>query len=318
MCRRCGEVLILESAPEGAALAAEPEAAARPEFPPPRRVAQADPIAQLASKVGLGLAALGIVLMAAGAAMRLGQLALGGIGMIVSGWLVAAGRMIGIYFYTLAWLLMVIWAAKAEIWHLNGRMAFALQVAIPSLVLVVLWFKLPAIFKGVAGGLLRDRYTFTADGEMVDFTKREANPTLVAVAGVLGVALAGAGVWGAFVREPTHQGKAAAYWLEEAKNTSPARRVEAVVALGRINRAETVTALAEALNDGDATVRAAAVGALHYKEAAGAKYLTRALWSDYRDVRAMALKALEQGDLYTAEASRIEAERANNVQPPRK
>jgi hypothetical protein len=320
VCRRCNEVLVLDSDAGWEPDAASPVPAAfersaydERAFPPPARDFTRERAGRVARVAGAAVAGIGLVLAVAGAVLSMRQFVFGGIATAISGWLVASGRMLGVYFYTLSWFLTIAWAVGASQGKIDAPMAVLTQMIVPSLVLLLLWWKLPAYLK--LDSERRQSVPYGYGGP----AREGPSPAVGAAAIVLGVGLIAVTAWGAFRQAEKHEGQPAAYWIGELDSPNPAVRRAAVVSLGNIDSPETIPYLAKAMGDEDAEVRRSAVAALSGKdEQLAVRPLKLGLWSDYKDVRDWSLAALQERDVYTQADSRIEAERANKVQPPRK
>jgi hypothetical protein len=319
ICRRCNEVLVLDpeagwEPDEASPVPATFERSAYDEraFPPPARDFSRESSARIARIAGGVVAGVGALLAIAGVTLSMRQFVFAGIATAISGWLVATGRMLGIYFYTLSWFLTIAWAVGAERGRLNASTAVLMEMIVPSIVLLLLWWKLPAHLKLDTA---RQDVPYGHAGPV----PRGPSPLVGAAAVVLGLGLIGVTALSAFQKQEDHEGKPASFWIQELSSTNAAERRTAVVSLGRIDSPEVIPYLGKAMSDEDEGVRRSAVDALSGKESEFAvRQLKLGLWSDYKAVREWSLAALEQRNLYTQAESRVEAERANKVQPPRK
>jgi len=320
ICRRCNEVLILDpdsgwetETEQPPVHSIERSAYDRPIFPPPARDFGQESAARLARITGGALAGIGLLTAMGGLVLGLRQFVFAGIATIASGWLVAAGRMLGIYFYTLSWFLTIVWVIGATRGRLDANTAVLTQMVVPSLVLVLLWWKLPAYLK--LDAVPRSSTPFGSRKTL----QPGPSPAVGAVAVALGLGLIGATVWGALGQKSNQGGKPASYWIGELSNPNAAIRRTAAVSLGEIDSPDAIPYLGKAMSDEDAGVRKSAVDALSNKDGELAvRQLKLGLWSDFKDVREWSLTALQNRDLYIQAESRIESERANKVQPPRR
>jgi hypothetical protein len=320
VCRRCNEVLVLDPDAGWEPDAASPDpvrfersAFDQGSFPPPARDYARENAARVARVSGAALAGAGLLIAVAGGVLSLRQFVFAGIAMGVSGWLVTVGRMLGVYFYTLCWFLTILWAIGAEQGRVNATTAVLTQMLVPSLVLLLLWWKLPAYLK--LDSERRQNVPYGYGGP----AREGPSPLAGAAAVVLGLGLIGVTVWSAFEQRTEHEGKPASYWIDDLQSPNAAVRRTAVISLGNIDSPEVIPYLGKAMSDEDADVRRSAVEALRGKDGdLAVRPLKLGLWSDYKDVREWSLAALQERDVYTRADSRIEAERANRVQPPRK
>src|SRR5205807_1062299 len=131
--------------------------------------------AKTARMAGAAVALFGVLSAGVGVLASAPQFVVEGVGLVIGGWLIAVGGMLGLYFCTFSWIVFMLYTIRTDIGWLNGRMLVFYNMAVPSLVLGALWFALPARVKGGSGQKLRNAYGFDVDGEFVDQSREGAS-----------------------------------------------------------------------------------------------------------------------------------------------